>query len=104
MGTELALRRIAPGLLKALQDFGELTVDLFWKSDLIDDDNFWTEDKIQKDFFSKDNSEFKDFSRELMLSILSEGCKLSRSLDRSSSSGHNGWFIEAIHFLLAGKH
>ena len=104
MSTEFALRRISSGFLKALQDFGELTFDLFWESDLIDYDEFWTEDKIQTDFFSKDTCEFKDFPRELMLPILSEGCELFRSLDRRSSSGHNGWFIEAIHFLLAGKH
>ena len=61
MGTEFAIRRISPGLLKALQDFSKLTVDLFWKSDLIDDDDFWTEDKIQKDFSRRTIVNLKTF-------------------------------------------
>lgn len=102
MSIEFALRRISTGFLKALQDFGELTFDLFSESYLIDEDDFWTEDKIQEDFFSNDKSEFQDFPRELMLPILSEGCEIFRSLDKSLSV--NGKFIEGIHFLLAGKH
>jgi hypothetical protein len=102
MSMEFTLRRISPGFLKALQDFGELTFDLFWKSDLIDDDDFWTEDKIQEEFFSNGKSEFQDFPRELMLPILSEGCEIFRCLDKSFSV--NGQFAEGIHFLLAGKH
>jgi hypothetical protein len=102
MSVEFALRRISPEFVKALQDCGELTFDLFWESDLIDDNELWTEDKIQEDFFSDGKSYFQDFPRALMLPILSEGCEIFRSLDKSFST--NGKFVEGIHFLLAGKH
>ncbi|HEY9824206.1 MAG TPA: hypothetical protein V6D19_02075 [Stenomitos sp.] len=102
MSVEFALWRISPEFVKALQDFGGFAFDLFWESDLIDDDDLWTEDKIQENFFSDGKSYFQDFPRDLMLPILSEGCEIFRSLDKSFST--NGKFVEGIHFLLAGKH
>lgn len=101
MSIEFALRRISTELVKTLQDFGEPAFDLFWASDLIDDDDLWTEDKIQEYFFSDGKSFFQDFPRDLMLPILIEGCEISRSLDKSFST--DGAFVECIHFLLAGK-
>lgn len=101
MSTEFSLWRISPECVKALQDFGEPAFDLLWESDLVDDDDFWTENKIQEDYFSDGKSYFQDFPRDLMLTILSEGCEISRSLDKSFSV--NGNFVEGIHFLLAGK-
>jgi hypothetical protein len=102
MSVELSLRRISPELVKALQDFGELAFDLFWESDLVEEEDSWTEGKIDDEYFSGDKSEFQNFPRDLMLSILSEGCEIFRSLDRSLWT--NGNFTEGIHFLLSGKH
>jgi hypothetical protein len=96
------LMRISPGFVKALQDFGNLALDLFWESDQIGIS--WTEDKIQEYFFSNGKSEFQDFPKDLMLSILREGCDIFNSFSFDKCFKDNLLFVESIHFLLAGKH
>jgi hypothetical protein len=102
MGTEFVLNKVSPSLIQVFEEFGELGFDVFWESDLLDEnEGCWTEDKVERFFYSEGKCKFQDFPKKLILPVLSEGQTISQSLNLANS--FNGKLIECIHSLWAGK-